>query len=105
MIDHRSSPGIPRDMALANGLPPDQLGEGKLFEAASLNCKHCKTSVLKNPLRTRERSHCRSCDHYICDVCAYDMTQPGYIHTPFEKRMDDTMRLAALGSPFKLLTP
>lgn len=105
MIDHRASPGLPADVARAQGLDPGLVGEGKLFECASLTCKHCKCSVVKNPLRTRARPHCYECDHYICDLCHFETTLPGYVHAPYEKKVDDAMRQAALGSPRKLLTP
>ena len=62
----------------------------KLFEADTLWCKHCTTVFVKNPDRTRERAHCRKCMHYICDGCEWESRQPGYIHAPFQKLVDDT---------------
>lgn len=85
LIDHRASPGLPEDVARSVGLDPRHCGEGKLFEAASLTCSHCKIAVVKNPLRVRERASCAKCGwHYICDFCAAEMDKPDYSHLPFE---------------------
>jgi hypothetical protein len=72
-IDHRASPGLP-------GMP-------KLFETATCMCAHCNTLVVLNPLRTRERGHCRKCSAYICDnpACHAECT-------PFTKILDDAER-------------
>ena len=104
MIDHRASPGITEQEARLSGFDPSHCGEGKLFEVATLTCSHCKAAVVKNPLRIRERPFCVQCHHYICDICAFNASQPGYVHMPFEKRVDETIKAAALGSPMKLLT-
>lgn len=104
LVDHRASPGLTEAEARIAGFDPKQCGEGKLFEAASLTCEHCKVAVVKNPLRVRERAFCTKCHHYICDVCAFKASQPDYVHDPFEKRADDIMNAAVLGSPRKLLT-
>jgi hypothetical protein len=103
MIDHRASPGLPEDIARQSGLDPKHCGEGKLFEAATLTCSHCKCSVVKNPLRTREREFCMKCYHYICDLCAAQMRQPDYQHLPFQALVDGVA--APLGSPPKLILP
>lgn len=58
LIDHRASPGTP------------EVPEGKMFETASYTCKHCNYVVIKNKLRTRERSVCLKCMAIICDSCA-----------------------------------
>lgn len=74
-IDHRASPGMP-------GMP-------SFFETATAMCAHCNTLVVLNPLRTRERGHCRKCDAYICD-------KPG-CHVecePFNKILDEAERAA-----------
>jgi hypothetical protein len=105
MVDHRFSPGLTEEEARLSGFDPKQCGEGKLFEAATLTCKHCKVAVVKNPLRTRDRPFCMECHHYICDLCAFKAAQPGYVHTPFDKIADDIMTAAALGSPPKLIMP
>lgn len=107
MIDHRASPGLPDDIARKTGLDPAQTREGKLFETPTLTCSHCKCSVVKNPLRQRERAYCRKCDHYICDYCAMAADKPDYSHTPFDKIIDNHVNHAAkgviLGSPRELL--
>lgn len=90
LIDHRASPGIPAEMALKLGMDPTQVGEGKLLEAATLTCAHCKSTVLKRHERTRERGSCPKCSFkYVCDGCAIEMRLPGYSHTPFEKKVDE----------------
>jgi hypothetical protein len=84
-VDHRASPGLPEDVARAAGYDPKLCGEGKLFEADTLTCKHCKVPVVKNPERVRERHSCLKCGgKFICDPCAYLTTLPGYTHAPFE---------------------
>lgn len=108
MIDHRASPGIPEDIARKIGLDPMFAGEGKLLEAATLTCSHCKIAVVKNPFRTREREMCTKCGHhYICDFCAAEARQPDYCHLPYEKLRDETLELGArgiiLGSPKELM--
>lgn len=103
MIDHRASPGLPEDVARLNGLDPKLCAEGKLFEAASLTCSHCRVSVVKNPLRIRERPFCVKCSHYICDFCAHQAYQPDYSHAPFEKIAEQAITQAILGSPPGLL--
>lgn len=108
MIDHRASPGIPEDVARSIGLDPKLAGEGKLLEAATMTCSHCKAAVVKNPFRVRERASCPKCGyHYICDFCAEAMTAADYMHAPFNKVVDDMLTAAAkgfvLGSPRDLL--
>jgi hypothetical protein len=95
-IDHSASPGVPADVALATGFDPKAMGEGAKNEAGVLSCSHCRSVVVKNPLRQRERPYCFKCDHYICDVCAFKASMPDYSHTPFDKVIDDTLRQAAL---------
>ncbi len=108
IVDHRASPGLPEDVARASGYDPKLAGEGKVFEAASLTCAHCKVAVIKNPLRQRERFTCPKCSHhYICDLCAAQTRQPDYNHTPYEKIVDVGLDLASkgetLGSPQDLI--
>ncbi len=106
MIDHRASPGLPEDIAIKTGLDPKSCGEGKLFEADTLTCRHCKTVAVKNPLRIRERASCSKCGHhYICDFCATDMLRADYSHTPFEALVEATAKVMTLGSPPKLIMP
>lgn len=99
-VDHRASPGLPEDVARASGYDPLHCKEGKLFEADTLTCAHCRTGVVKNPLRTRERASCFKCGHhYICDICAAQMLHPDYDHTPFERLVDVGVELAHKGQP------
>jgi hypothetical protein len=109
MVDHRFSPGLPPEVARQAGYDPKHAGEGKLFEAASLTCSHCKTAYVKNPLRTRERAYCAKCDHYICDHCDTIRHQPEYVHATFEKVVHEayerSVKAPALGSPNILLLP
>lgn len=88
MIDHRHSEGIPDAMARKIGLTEKEVGAGKLFEAAYLKCSHCLTPYLKNPLRTRERGFCWKCSHYVCDICAEQMTKPEYVHITRDEIID-----------------
>ena len=79
-LDHRASPGIPAGLARRLGYDPSQVKEGALFEGPTLGCPHCGSCVVLNPLRTRERAHCLSCNMYICDGCDYVRNQPDYVH-------------------------
>lgn len=67
LIDHSNSPGIPDDIGMPLGLPAG-FGRGRQ-ELPTLTCNHCQKILIVNPLRNRERPHCRKCDHYICDEC------------------------------------
>lgn len=89
MIDHRASPGIPAAQARQMGYHPAQVGEGRLFEAATLMCNHCQQILVVNPLRTRERSYCMQCaGAYICDLCDAERRKSDYVHLPFKKIVD-----------------
>ena len=106
LIDHSASPGLPEEIARAAGYDPALCREGKRFESKTLTCAHCKTSVVPNHFRSRPRENCPKCgNHYICDVCAFQMTLPDYKHTPFEARRDGQRPFEQLGSPAKLLLP
>ena len=95
MIDHRASPGMPEDVLRQAGISMPVVGEGKLFEADVLVCAHCGQNSLRNPDRTRERGSCQKCSGlYICDLCEWASRQPGYIHKPFVKFIDDTREKA-----------
>ena len=89
VIDHRASPGVPAEMAQACGLPAAALGEGKLYEVATLYCHHCGSVQLKNLNRTRPRYSCFECGiKYVCDLCAAAASQPGYVHRSIEQISD-----------------
>jgi hypothetical protein len=92
-LDHRASPGLTPEEARVMGYDPKQVCEGKMLEVDTLTCAHCKTVVVPNPMRVRERGHCTKCMHYVCDVCAVKMTQPDYIHAPFAAKIERRDRL------------
>jgi hypothetical protein len=110
-VDHRASPGLPEDVAIWAGYDPKQCGEGKVFVQDILHCSHCDCIVVKNNARTRERALCMECDnrtgHYICDSCDYIRKQPGYVHFPYRKYIDDYLHVAGnpclTGVPFPTL--
>ena len=108
LVDHQASPGLPEDVARASGYDPRYCGEGKIFEADTLTCSHCKGTWVKNLLRTRERAKCHKCGYkYVCDGCAVAMNDPNYSHLPYERMADLVLDHAAkgvvLGSPHELL--
>lgn len=105
LIDHSASPGIPADIARRIGYAPEDVAEGAVFETATLTCKHCKTSYIKNRFRIRPREYCRKCDHYICDGCAQQAAQPDYVHRCGEEILDATLTAAQTGQVFDLSTP
>lgn len=88
-VDHRASPGLPEDIARAAGMDPALTREGKLWEADTYTCAHCKSTVVKNPWRTRAREECRKCsNHFICDWCYAESQMPDYTHLPYDKKVD-----------------
>lgn len=91
MIDHRSGVGLPDEVVRAEGLP-EGAGRG-LFETATYTCNHCKTIVVMNPQRTRERAWCRGCDHYICDACEVHRKLAGGCRT-FDEVVDKALEAA-----------
>lgn len=111
LVDHRASPGISEDLAVRLGLDPHQVREGKVYEAATMTCAHCKSAVVRNPLRTRERASCMKCGgKFICDDCALQARLSGYSHLPFDKKVDlvkdaEAKGIPILGSPPALLQP
>jgi hypothetical protein len=88
IVDHRASPGLPEDIAIAAGFDPAQCKEGSVYESATLTCSHCGTAFVKNHFRTRERAYCSLCDHYICDFCDEGRYKAGYVHFPIDKLID-----------------
>lgn len=92
IVDHQASPGLPPELAAQMGYDPALCKEGKVFEAATLTCAHCKTVVVKNPDRLRARGSCVKCSNkYLCDDCTVAARQPDYTHMPYEKLRDLTM--------------
>ena len=91
LVDHRASPGLTPEQAKLNGYDPELTKEGKLFEADIMTCAHCRAMVVKNPDRIRARASCLRCgDKFICDKCAFQASQPDYIHKPFQAKLDET---------------
>jgi len=89
LVDHRASPGLPEDLARRMGVAAGS----KLGEVATLTCCHCKTAVIKNPFRQRERYDCPKCNFkYVCDFCAAKMREPDYVHTPYESLVDAVLK-------------
>jgi hypothetical protein len=107
LIDHRASPGVPADIARAEGFDPAFMGEGKVLEVPTLACAHCGSGVVLNPQRTRHRGYCSKCDAYVCDGCHYLTTLPDYQHAAYRKISDlllnDAETGTALGSSLLLL--
>lgn len=88
MIDHRGSPGISEEVARSAGLPA-AIKEGQLFEIATLTCCHCRVPSIKNPNRVRPRNYCHKCSgQYVCDGCAFVMSNPNYVHRSFAEIAD-----------------
>jgi hypothetical protein len=86
-IDHSASPGLTENEVRRMGLPTEA-AKLKVFEADTLTCSHCKSVVVKNPNRIRERGYCRKCTHFVCDYCAIEMEKSDYLHNPFDMRID-----------------
>ena len=83
---------------MALGMDPHLVKEGKILEAATLTCAHCKGAVVKNLWRVRERASCMKCrGKYICDACALEARMPDYNHAPFEMKVDVLKDLEAKG--------
>ena len=88
MIDHRASPGLPEEHARRMGFDPHFTREGKVYETPTFGCAHCRTPVMMNPLRTRDRAYCAKCSHYICDLCDGVRREGGYLHRSFDELAD-----------------
>ena len=79
LIDNRHAPGP---------------GGETFVEVPTLTCSHCERQILVQPLRTRSRHYCRTCDHYICDQCAVIAAQSGKCE-PFKTMLDRLQEEAA----------
>ena len=100
-LDHSASPGISAEKARQMGLPPELVGEGCRMYAPTLGCPHCGGHVVLNPMRTRERANCYTCNAYICDGCAITMRNPNYVHRTFAQiaEMVQSGKWIVSGSP------
>jgi hypothetical protein len=108
LIDHRASPGVPAEIARKAGFDPKFLAKGKILESATITCAHCLGTVVKHPMRIRERGYCSQCDKYLCDYCDAARHVPEYRHASGEAVSDATINAAIngrpLGSPLDVLT-
>jgi hypothetical protein len=90
LVDHQASLGRRKQTARLAMIRVDP--RGKRYEAATLTCAHCKVTVVKNPMRQRERMSCMKCGgKYICDLCAFRAAQADYVHMPFERLIEDNL--------------
>lgn len=96
LVDHRESPGLTDEIVHRAGMP---IGSGHgMFEASTFTCTHCCRVIVMNPLRTRERAWCWSCDRYICDTCGAAMAATGAC-MPFAKIVEQVQEAASKGLP------
>jgi hypothetical protein len=84
-IDHRAGCGLTPEEARAFGMPDVPLGEGRMTSLATVGCNHCGGVWLVNHYRTRERHYCKTCDHYLCDLCAAVAEQSDYVHRTIDQ--------------------
>lgn len=97
MLDHRMTQGLDDATIRQMGLP---VGAGAgLFETHTITCNHCKTVVVLNPLRNRERAYCRGCDHYICDPCGAARAAAGNVCNSFDSIVEKIQEAALKQTP------
>lgn len=97
LVDNRNSPGVPEALNQSAPLPLPVGAAAGMFEAATITCSHCQQVLIVNPLRTRERAHCRKCDHYLCDKCGAIAAQTGICRT-FKQVIDELQEKDALAA-------
>ena len=92
LADHRNSPGITEaDLLTVTAYMREFFQPMRgLFESGTIRCCHCGTMVILNPQRTRARTYCQRCDHYVCDT-----VQCHVECTPFMKTVEETQEAAA----------
>ena len=97
LIDNRFGPGVSEEMVRASGKDAPIVGEGRMYESATITCSHCHTVVIINPDRSRPRNYCRKCDHYVCD-------KPGCNDKcrPLNRMMDGSTFFEDMNYPEKL---
>ena len=88
------SPCLTEAQARASGLPLAYARQS-VVEADLLHCKCCGGVVLKNPDRVRPREHCKYCNWFQCDACAFRATLPDYVHEAFLEKVDKAKTAAA----------
>ena len=92
-IDHRNSPGVTPEQAIAGAIP---VRGGTMFQSPTITCGHCQRIVVLNPDRSRSRGYCRGCDRFICDECELVRVQTGLCND-FERFADNYLNRAAKG--------
>jgi hypothetical protein len=83
-IDHTASPGLTSaDIAGFDGVPNffPAVSEGTSHRIKTQKCQHCFEHVMINPMRQRERGHCRYCNKFLCDACAIRFKIEGVCRT------------------------
>lgn len=95
-IDNRHNPGVPVELAVANGLPAGA-ARGR-FEEVCYTCGHCERQVVKNRERTRPRGYCPKCQHVICDACDQRYHASGHQCIPFKAFAEEVRNAAARGA-------
>lgn len=96
LIDHTASPGISEAEAIALGDPTQAVPEGRIFESATMTCKHCQAIVVLNPNRSREREWCFACDSYVCDTCGA-AKKAGAPCKTYAQRIDEILATVSKG--------
>lgn len=69
---------------------------GTRQESATLTCCHCHAQVVINPLRTRERNHCRKCHAYVCDNPACNTECNGSLNSVLDKLQEQAFKRTKL---------
>lgn len=65
---------------------------GAKVEVPVLTCSHCQAQIIVNPLRTRDRNHCRKCDAYVCDKATCILECNGSLNRVFDQALDQANR-------------
>jgi predicted O-linked N-acetylglucosamine transferase (SPINDLY family) len=96
VVDHTNSPGVSAADVLGR---PGMLAApgGTTFERDVVTCSHCERAVVLEPLRTRDRGYCPTCDHYVCDACEALRVRVGCV--PFRQTVDRLQNAALQGHP------
>lgn len=95
-LDNSHAPGLSREAACTTGKDVIGAGVNGVFETAFITCSHCQATVILNPDRSRERTWCYKCDHYICDGCAA-LAKAGASCVPMRKVLNDAYDSANKG--------
>lgn len=105
LIDHRNSPGVPKELLAASGLPLEA-GRG-IYEGPIYTCNHCQkgVTVVVAAFGMREKRYvCGSCKKVVCEDCARQKHITGVCQT-FESKVDQYLQSIEKGEqPLILLT-